>query len=145
MKYQIAIFVAALLCSCQSPQPADNAGEAEKIHLEIIAIEGALAGKIDTLIQLRNQLAIQGRALTPEEIAFNNQVTGIESSITYFRGNLPEPPGLEHDHAGHDHAGHDHHHGPTLDVTPEQMLAIQKEFRDSILSIQQRVTGLLQK
>ena len=145
MKYQTVIFVAALLCSCQSPQPAGADGDAAKIHLEIIAIEAALAGKVDSLIQLRNQFAIQGRALTPEEIAFNNQVTGIESSITYFRGNLPEPPGLEHDHAGHDHAGHDHHHGPTLDVTPEQMLAIQKEFRDSILSIQQRVTGLLQK
>ncbi len=142
MKYQIVIFVAALLCSCQSPQPVDNDENAEKIHLEIIAIEAALAGKVDSLIQLRNQLAIQGRALTPEEIAFNNQVTGIEASINYFRDNLPEPPGLEHDHSGHDHH---HHHGPTLNVTPEQMLAIQKEFRDSILSIQQRVSGLLQK
>jgi hypothetical protein len=144
MKYQIVIFAAGLLFACQSPQPSDNAGEAAKIHLEIIAIEGALAGKVDSLIQLRNQLAIQGRALTPEEIAFNNQVTGIETSINYWRENLPEPPGLEHDHS---HAGHDHHHhhGPALDVTPEQMLAIQKEFRDSILSIQQRISGLLQK
>jgi|APTNR8051073442_1049403.scaffolds.fasta_scaffold00629_18 hypothetical protein len=144
MKYQIVIFAAGLLFACQSPQPSDNAGEAAKIHLEIIAIEGALAGKVDSLIQLRNQLAIQGRALTPEEIAFNNQVTGIETSMNYWRENLPEPPGLEHDHS---HAGHDHHHhhGPALDVTPEQMLAIQKEFRDSILSIQQRISGLLQK
>jgi len=142
MKYQVLVFIAALLCSCQSPQPADAEADAAKIHLEIIAIEAALAGKVDSLIQLRNQLAIQGRALTPEEIAFNNQVTGIEASMSYWRDNLPEPAGLEHDHSGHDHH---HHHGPTLDVTPEQMLAIQKEFRDSILSIQQRVTGLLQK
>ena len=141
MKYQIVIFVAALLCSCQSSQPAGN-DDAEKIHLEIIAIEAALAGKVDSLIQLRNQLAIQGRALTPEEIAFNNQVTGIEASISYWRDNLPEPAGLEHDHSGHNN---DHNHGPTLDVTPEQMLAIQKEFRDSILSIQQRIATLIQK
>ena len=142
MKYQILVLVATLLFSCQSPPPAGNADEAAKIHLEIIAIEAALAGKVDSLIQLRNQLAIQGRALTPEEIAFNNQVTGIEASISYWRDNLPEPAGLEHDHSGHNH---DHNHGPTLDVTPEQMLAIQKEFRDSILSIQQRIATLIQK
>jgi len=143
MKYSIFFLITGLLCACQSPQPADNAGDAEKVHLEIIAIEAALAGKVDSLIQLRNQLAVQGRELTPEEIAFNNQVSGIEASITYWRNNLPEPPGLEHDHAGHDH--HHHHHGPALNVTPEQMLALQKEFRDSILSIQQRVSGLIQK
>jgi len=142
MKYPILFLIAALLCSCQPSQPAGADGDAAKIHLEIIAIEAALAGKVDSLIQLRNQLAIQGRALTPEEIAFNNQVTSIEASISYWRDNLPEPAGLEHDHSGHNH---DHNHGPTLDVTPEQMLAIQKEFRDSILSIQQRIATLIQK
>lgn len=141
MKYPVIILAAVLFFSCQLQPPAGQA-EAEKIHLEILAIESALAGKIDSLIQLRNQLAVQGRALTPEEIAFNNQVSGIEASITYLRKNLPEPVGLEHVHTG---PGHDHHHGPALNVMPEEMLAIQKEFRDSILSIQQRVTGLLQK
>lgn len=142
MQYQISVLFVALLFSCQSPQSGGGNDEAAKIHLEILAIESALADKIDSLIQVRNQLAIQGRALTPEEIAFNNAVTSIESSITYWRDNLPEPPGLEHDHAGHDHH---HHHGPALNVTPEQMLAIQKEFRDSMLSIQQRVSQLTRK
>jgi len=140
MKYFPIALIAVLLCACAT-KPKDG-DEAAKIHLEALAIEATLATAADSLIQVRNHLAIQGRALTPEEITFNNQVSSIEASLSYWRANLPEPPGLEHDHAGHDH--HHHHHGTTLDVTPEQMLAIQKEFRDSILSIQQRITQLNQ-
>ena len=57
--------------------------------------------------------------------------------------NLVEVPGFEHEHHhdhGHDHAhDHDHDHGPTTEVTPEHMLAIQQEFLDSIRAIQSDV------
>lgn len=131
--------------SCQSSSSEnDNAllEEAGKIHLEAIQIEKTIKPKLDELVQAKNRLSIQGRALNADEQAFINKVEQLQSSYNYWEENHVEVPGTEHDH-GHDHSheGHDHSHdhGPKLEVSAADMLLIQKEFRDSILSIKQRI------
>ncbi len=138
MKYLILSFIVFLVFACKSRSESVNREAASKIHLESESIEASLAGTIDSLIQIRNQLAIQGRGLTPEEIAFNNEVTDIEASILRWRDNFPEIAQVLRDSAGHVPAS-------ASDASPKRMLDLQMEFRDSILAIQKRVTELLQK
>lgn len=135
MKYLFLLSIVLSVFACKSRTESVNSDEASKIHLEAESIEASIAGTIDSLIQLRNHLAIQGRALTPEEIAFNNEVTDIEASILRWRDNFPEITQIRHDPKGH----------ASADASPKRMLDLQMEFRDSILAIQKRVEGLLQK
>ena len=114
--------------------------EAAMIHQEAINIEQALQPELQALIQRANGINIQGRALTEEEMAFVKAVENLRASYGYWEENHVEVPGFEHEH-GHDH-DHDHHHGPGLEVSPADMLLIQKEFRDSILSIKERIEKL---
>lgn len=119
--------------------------QAADIHTEAIKIEKELRPKLQSLVQQKNTINIQGRALTEEETAFVNKVESIEASLKYWEENHVEVPGFEHGHDhDHDHEGHDHSHdhGSKLEVAPQDMLLIQKEFRDSIVAIQKRVLAL---
>ncbi|MEL6123098.1 MAG: hypothetical protein AAFQ02_08015 [Bacteroidota bacterium] len=58
-----------------------------------------------------------------------------DARLQNWGDNLIEVPGF---HYHHDGLGH-HHGRPQLELTPEDALLIQKEFRDSILSIRQSI------
>ena len=117
--------------------------EAAQIHLEAAKIEQSIKADLEQLIQEKNSINIQGRALMPEEIAFTRQVEAIQKSYSFWEDNQMEVPGFEHHGDGHDH--HHHHHGGELDLPPEDILLVQKELKDSILSIQQKIQNLQQK
>ena len=73
------------------------------------------------------------------------KVDQLKESYGYWTENHVEVPGFDHAHDhGHDHShNHDHHHhGPGLEVSAADMLLIQKEFKDSIISIQKRILEL---
>lgn len=112
--------------------------EAAAIHNEAVDVEGTISDRIAQLIDQRNGLATQGRELTEEEWAFASAVDRIESTYGWWQENHVEVPGY-HDH---DHSKCDGHHGPGLEVASEDMLLIQKEFRDSILVLQELVNNL---
>ncbi len=136
-------FLILLIAACKST-PKDNPAlqEAARIHAEAAQIEQALQPQLKELIQRKNSINIQGRALTEEEIAFVEKVNAIENSYTYWEENHVEVPGYEHQHEEnhHDH----HHHKENLHLSPADMLSVQKEFRDSIVTLQQRVIELIQ-
>ncbi|MEM1328644.1 MAG: hypothetical protein AAGI23_21995 [Bacteroidota bacterium] len=154
----VAFVLASLLVACQSTEQTDAAmEEAGKVHMEIIELEKEVHPKVDAVIERKNQLQVEGRELTEAEQTYISQVESIENSYAYFEENLVEVPGLEHDHGhshdhhdhdheGHDHSGHDHDHDHShaapLDVTGEDMLIIQKEFKDTLVSIQTRLAAL---
>jgi ABC-type Zn2+ transport system substrate-binding protein/surface adhesin len=143
-------FLVSLMIACQSSETTDAAlEEAGRIHMEAVELDKNVHPKVDAAIERKNQLAVQGRELTEAERQFIQQVESIENSYAYWEENHVEVPGFEHDdhdhdHDHHDHAGHDHDHSHAapLDVTPADMLIIQQEFRDTLLSIQARLEQL---
>ena len=147
-----------LLCTVFACQRNTDSGadqvleEAGKIHLQAVEIDKTVKPLIAQLEQERNQINIQGRALSEGEIQRVQQIESILASYDWFNENHVEVPGLEHDHDhdhDHDHEGHDHDHdhdhdhGPGLELSPNDMLLVQKEFLDTIQSIQKRVDVML--
>lgn len=131
------------LLACKSNQKdAPELQEAARIHAKALQIEQGLKPQLGELIQLKNSINVQGRALTESEIAFVEKVNSIENSYAYWKENHVEVPGYEHQHEEnhHDH----HHHKENLQLSPADMLSVQKEFRDSIAVLQQRIVELLQ-
>ena len=137
------VLFAVCFISCNSSHSKEDEllDEAAKIHNEAVQIEQQIKDKITTLNQQANNLKVQGRELEANEISFIEQVNNLNASYNYWQENHVEVPGHDdHDHHGHDHGhDHDHDHGPALEISPEDMLLIQKEFKDSILSIKNRV------
>ncbi|MEL6719121.1 MAG: hypothetical protein AAFO82_03210 [Bacteroidota bacterium] len=113
--------------------------KANEIHLEAIKINKVVQPKLEQLIQSKNQLEQQEEELIEAEESFMKKVAQLEKSYAFWEENHVEVPGFEHhDHDHHDH-DHDHNHGATLEVSAEDMLLIQQEFKDSISVILERI------
>lgn len=145
-KCRILVLCFFITIACNSTKKENPAlKEAAETHQQAIQIEKQVAPQLDALTQLKNSINVQGRALTPEEQALVQEIESILASYEYWEENHVEVPGYEQDHRheGHDHEGHDH--GAKLELTPEDMIVVQREFRDSIVAIQRRVDATLQK
>lgn len=147
MKYLNFMLVVclSLLLSCEENAEDKILHEAHDIHLEAFKIKQAVAPQIEQLLQRSNSIQVQGRTLTEEEINFTTQVDNLAKQFEYWEENHLEVPGFEHeghDHSGHDHS-HDHNHASGFNFPASDMLILQKEFKDSIVVIQQRAELLL--
>ncbi len=107
--------------------------EAAKIHEEAMSVAHHLGPDLENLNIKRNLLLGQ-QELTCEDSLLLERINRVDKCFQWFQRNHVEVPGFEHahDHGDHDHS---HDHGPKLDLTPEDMLLVQKEFRDSIFLI----------
>ncbi len=138
----LCFYVFVMACnSAKNENPALK--EAAQTHEQALKIEKQVAPQLQELTQVKNSIQVQGRALTPEEMALVQEIESIEQSYEYWEKNHVEVPGYEHSHEGHQHEGHDH--GAPLKLTPQDMLVVQREFRDSIVAIQRRVDAALQQ
>ncbi len=113
------------------------------IHMEALKVKKELEPSLEELRQLNNSIQVQGRELSAREINFSKAISVIENRLNYWEENHVEVPGFEHE--GHDHSGHNHSHDhkPQFQLPASDILIIQKEFRDSILSIKSKVGALL--
>ncbi len=136
--YSSVFILTVLIISCGGGDNDKLMKEALDIHNQSMAMEKEILPKLEELDQIKNNINIQGRALTKEEIAFVRKVELLNLSLQHWQENHIEVPGAEHDHSGHDH-NHNHNHGSKVEFTPEDMLIIQKEFKDSILAIKARL------
>ncbi len=150
MKYLFLIFTISALVACGQASKKENPmlAEAAEIHAQAIRMEQTMKPNLDALIQIKNNLNVQGRALTPQEQDLITQIESLVARYAYWEENHVEVPGHEHhDHADHAHHDHDHHHGhhhnAKLDLSPQDMLLVQREFLDSIRAISQNVEQLL--
>lgn len=143
MRILLLTVTVMVLAACGSSQK-DKAilEEAGEVHTEAMEIEQNIKPQLEELAQLKNSINVQGRALTPEEIKLVERIGSIQNSYAYWETHHMEVPGHEHDHQ--DHAHHDHNHGAKLELSPQDMLSVQREFRDSIISIRERVETTLQ-
>ena len=122
----LSLCLAVLLSACSGENKQDPLlEEAFDIHQQAMEVNKEVRAQLQTL---------------PESDPFVKRLRDRQQN---WSDNLVEVPGFEHEHHhdhGHDH-DHDHDHGPTTEVTPEHMLAIQQEFLDSIRAIQSDVRG----
>lgn len=149
MKNLLLLLCPLFFITCQSGQTDPTLKKAAAIHQQAVDIEQEIKPTLENLRQQKNSLSIQGRTLTETEQSFVDYVTQIETLYRYWEDNHLEVPGFaheEHEHHGHEH--HDHDHSPGLELSLQDMLLVQQEFRDSIVQLQkyiQQAQGMLEK
>ena len=73
------------------------------------------------------------------QISLMDSVKVLNADLFYWRSNLIEVPGMEHEH----HHGHTHGYQPLAHLTPEMVLDIQKDLRNQIIQLNIRTQKLL--
>ena len=128
MRYLImtcALWVTA--CGGTSKKDTELLNEASLLHNEAVAIAGDL--KV-YLSQLEKDSTV-----SVDSLKVWRQL------LTQWNEELVEVPGNEHEHDhddGHDH-DHDHHHQPADQVTAAEMLLIQRDMKERIELLSNRV------
>lgn len=121
-----------LMISCNSTSsPDEKMKEAASIYEEALRIETKVSPLMEELIQRRNGLSVQGRALSQEEQGFIDRVYALEERFSEWKESrivMPESPSVSE--------------GTTSKRSPSEWLRIQKEYRDVILAIQNEVAQL---
>ena len=79
------LILLALCCSCHGTQEKALMRKANQLHEEAAHIEADLNGKLKELIQKKNSINIQGRALTQEELAFVDVIENLESNYHQWK------------------------------------------------------------
>jgi len=149
-KNLLFVIVLFLVAACSSEdQDEAKIQQAAEIHAESVALEQEIKPQLEALVQAKNNINVQGRALTAEEQSFVKKVEQLEQSYDFWEANHIGVPGYEsehdhahdHDHHDHDH-DHDHDHGASIELSPQDMLLIQQEFKDTLLVLQQRLQAV---
>ncbi|MCU0420238.1 MAG: hypothetical protein MUC38_11355 [Cyclobacteriaceae bacterium] len=118
------------LAACGGSKENPMMKEAAAIHNEAVALAATLEERIHAL------QADTTAGVSPDSIAAWN------AAIKLWESDLVEVPGNEdhhhHDHGEGEHHDHHHHEAPP-NVTPEEMLTIQKELKARLEAIAQRI------
>jgi hypothetical protein len=125
--FWFVLSIAVVACSPGSANEKSVLQEAYQIHNEAVEKATILEEKI--------------RAHSLQSDHAHDTLDALAAALEHWKSDLVEVPGFDdhdhqHDHATHDH-NHDHpaHHAPAKDLTPNQILAIQREFKDQIDSL----------
>lgn len=143
----VALSFIILLASCNTKaNDATNDPilvEANGLHLEAMEVEKTFVPLLNEVIERKNSIQVQGRELNQEELNFVDFADKVERYFKEWQDNRVEVPGFEH---AHDHSGHDHHHhGNDVQLTPEQMLEVQKQSYKDLNTMKAKVEVYLQK
>lgn len=84
-------------------------------------------------VQLEKQMDL----LLADTTLVKDSVLAWRAALAIWKSEVVEVPGNDHEEG--DHSGHGHSHTKAPDVTPEQMLTIQKELKEQIQKIQLRI------
>lgn len=155
----IALLAFAVACGGKDEKTEAIFREAGALHNEAVAIHDSLMPLMKGINTLKASLSAQKDSLVGKNDSLANQlqaqISEIETTsqeMSAWMGNLVEVPGNEHEHHHHEgeehkegEEGHKHEHGAKVDVTPEQLLDIQKEAKVTILKIKESVISILNK
>lgn len=115
--------------------------EAGKIHLAAMEIEEAVAAEIESSDSLKTLLTDKKKSMTDAAAIarVDSAIAALDRAHEAFHEweeNLVEVPGLPHEHHDHGDGEHHHHdHKPAPDLSPDQMLDVQKEIKANIEKI----------
>ncbi len=127
-----SLLIAIIMVSCNtSSTKGGDLKEANAMYEEAMKIEKRVTPLMEDLIQRRNSLSVQGRALSDEEQAFIDQVYAIEDQFRTWKENRVDMPDSNKEEET-----------TASGRSPSQWLRIQKESRDQILGIEAEVTRL---
>ncbi|MBK7870010.1 MAG: hypothetical protein IPJ74_04605 [Saprospiraceae bacterium] len=113
MRYSFVIIL-TILMACGTSR---KALEAEELQEQILIIQKVIKPDFEQLIQIKNSINVQGRALTSKEIDFVKQVEAIESSYVFWKEKYLKNP---------------------------KTLSQQRKSRDSLIGIKQKIESTLQ-
>ncbi len=148
MKQKNLLLLIALfgIVACGTDEQAEaQMQQAAAIHAESVELEQEIKPQLETLVQAKNSINVQGRALTPKEQLFVKKVEQLEQTYHFWEDNHIGVPGYESEHEhehehDHDHNhDHDHDHGASIELSPQDMLLIQQEFKDTLVALQQGI------
>ncbi len=109
-------------CGDRQDDPLEAAGE---VHLRVLDAERRFLSAMDSL-----------------ESRQHRRIQNLQDRYANWKANLIEVPGLEHDHS---HAGGHHHDHASTDpqLTPEELLLVQRELLDTIRTLQRQASQLV--
>jgi hypothetical protein len=147
MKYYINLLIISLLWSCNPPKENKILQEAAKIHNQAIKIHTEIMPQMDELKTLSEKFKNQKDSLSNAQKSTKmldsliNHIQQIELAMQDWMKNIVEVPSNEaHQHS---EGAHHHDHSAKVEVSEEEMLAIQKEMLKNIQNIQKTTTELL--
>ena len=150
------VLVMQLACSNEAEQKAKALFEqASKVHHEAVEVHNAVMKDMSQLAELKTKLTEkQNAADSAQKQAIAQAITdleNVEGKMKEWMKNLVEVPGDEHheheghNHEGHDHEGHEHHdHEAAKNLTPDQVLELQKEAKTNIEAIRQELANAVE-
>lgn len=126
----IVLFLSLLLSyGCSSNETHDPVlTQANHVHVEALDLHEAIELKLDSL---RAQAADRP----------SPRLDSLTEALAEWESRLIEVPGFEDQH---DHEGHDHDHNLAPELTPDQMLAVQREFLKEIKVLEQSLRSFAQ-
>lgn len=151
----LGLFAIASCHSHMSEEDMATLREAAAIHNEAYELQKQTDGLMAEIAEYKNamlaRLASRNEELDPGDAeavdtmkALLVEIENLENELADWKAELVEVeiPGEEHDHdhGDHDHADHDHSHShdPKVDITPAQMLELQKEQKNLISNLYNR-------
>ena len=131
-KIVAGLLISFLLVSCNtSSSTASISPQAIAIHEEAVKMKEEVMPLLEELIQRRNQLSVQGRALTQEEKNYIDSVYALE-------GSFQEWTEKQVDASGQTVSGE----GQALQLSSPKMLTLQQQQRDAIARLKESVMEL---
>ena len=133
----LCLGLALTACSEKKDPKMEEAG---KIHLEAMKIEETIAEEIETADSLENILVEKKKSLKDATTiaSIDSTIAAInrtQAAFEEWEENLVEVPGLAHEHHHGEGEEHHHDHKPAPDLSPDQMLEIQKATKANIEKI----------
>ncbi|MCP3929557.1 MAG: hypothetical protein GY705_10690 [Bacteroidetes bacterium] len=128
--FMLIIFAWMQACSPHSKTHEQVVNESDKINLEIQTALDELNPKLESLIQLRNSISVQGRALSDTEIKFVDKVETIMGGFDSWKEKYFEAQVMV-----------DQLRSPDINkkVAAKNVLQLMQDAKISILEIQQSV------
>ena len=128
----VVVFAFFISCHTTSEEDAHHLQQAADIHKAMMEIEEQFENQLDSLKSFSHHAA-----------GIRDSLQVIEKDFELWEKNVVEVPGDDSGEA-HDH-GHGHHdEKENLQVTPEQMVEIQKELKSNLEKLLLRLQSLRQ-
>ena len=130
----ISVIVFAFFVSChgENKEDAHLLQQAAEIHKAMMEIEAQFESQLDSL-----------KSFSHHAVEIRDSLQVIEKDFELWEKNVVEVPG-DGSAEAHDH-GHEHHHEKeNLQVTPEQMVEIQKELKSNLEKLLLRLQSIRQ-
>lgn len=133
-----------ILVSCSTGQQQSKVSdplliEAFEYHSDAIEVEKDLQKAIDGLKAKKTSIQSSGAELSEEDMTFIDVANRAEKSYERWQENRIEVPGFgQHANCSHDHSN-------DVQLTPQQMVEVQKESLENIEDMLKKTEGILQK